>query len=163
MVARVACLPANFSAGAAGTTFPTYSAAGVDAAGAGGAAFATAWPGTISGVYCANPNGLVWLYYVCGATAGGVTQVLVGEAVGATGQVLPATTETYTIALSTSGWLGPWSPSTYNQTPNAPNLTYAGAVNATALVAATAGCVVVDFTTTTTLCVRFYTTNAVFP
>jgi len=110
-------------------------------------------------------NTFVWVerFKNVSPTAGGVTQVLVGETVGATGQVLPATTETYTIALSTSGWLGPWSPSTYNQTPNAPNLTYSGAVNATALVAAAAGCVVVDFTATTTLCVRFYTTNAIFP
>ena len=91
---------------------------------ADGTAFATAW-GSNLGVMIPN-NGLIWLYYVCGATAGGVVQVLVGDLSGNTGQVLPATTETYTIAASTSGWLGPWSPGTYNQ-QSPTNVTYSGA------------------------------------
>lgn len=152
---RLTIAPASFNAGAQGSTFPPYTAAGVDVAGTGGTAFATAW-GSNLGLMIPN-NGLVWLYYACGGTAGGVVQVLVGDLSGNTGQVLPATTETYTIAASTSGWLGPWAPATYNQ--QAPtNVTYAGAINTTALVAAAQGCVVVDFTTTTTLAVRAYQT-----
>jgi hypothetical protein len=154
MAARVLVAPVNFNSGALGSAFPVAPAAGVDAVGAGGTAFATAWPGTISGVEIPN-NGEVLLYYVCGATAGGVCQVLVGELVGATGQVLPATAYQYTIAASSSGWLGPWSPATFNQQAPA-NVTYAGAINATALTSAAQGTVVVDFTTTTTLSVRAY-------
>ena len=150
---RVALAPVSFNAGAAGSAFPAYSAAGIDVAGTGGTAFATAWSTTL-GVMIPN-NGLIWLYYVCGATAGGVVQVLVGDVEGNTGQVLPATTETYTIAANTSGWLGPWSPGTYNQ-QQPTNVTYTGAINTTALVAGAQNCVVVDFTTTTTLCVRAY-------
>jgi len=152
---RVTIAPASFNAGAQGSAFPPYSAPGIDVAGTGGTAFATAWSTTL-GLMIPN-NGLVWLYYVCGTTAAGVTQVLVGDVEGNTGQVLPATTETYTIAASTSGWLGPWAPLTYNQQSPA-NVTYAGAINTTALTSAAQGCVVVDFTTTTTLCVRAYQT-----
>ena len=120
----------------------------------------TAW-GTALGVMIPNPNpGNVILGFACGATPGGVCQVLVGDVVGATGQVLPATVQQYTIAANTSGWLGPWSSSTYTQ--QAPTLvTYAGAINTTALVAQAQGCVVVDFTTTTTLAVRAYSLNPV--
>jgi hypothetical protein len=113
----------------------------------------TAW-GTALGVQIPN-NGQVILGYACGATAAGVYQVLVGDLVGATGQVLPATTTTGTIAANSQGWLGPWNVATYNQ--QAPTLvTYAGAINTTALLAAAQGSVVVDFTTTTTLAVRAY-------
>lgn len=154
MSARVAVLPVNFNAGSAGSAFPVAPAAGVDAVGAGGSAFATAWPGTISGVMIPN-NGQVLLYYICGATAAGVTQVLVGETVGNTGQVLPATTYEYTIAANSSGWLGPWSPATFNQQAPA-SVTYSGLINVTALTAGAQGSVVVDFTTTTTLSVRAY-------
>jgi len=155
MAARVSMLPVNFNAGAAGSAFPTYTTPGVDAAGTGGTAFATAWPGTISGVLIPN-NGLVMLYYLCGATLAGVTQTLVGNTLPVGGaQVLPATTISYTIAANTSGWLGPWSSQQYNQ-EQPTNVTYAGAVNVTALTSAAQGCVVVDFTTTTTLAVRLY-------
>jgi hypothetical protein len=119
----------------------------------------TAW-GTALGVMIPNPTGNVILAYACGATPAGTWQVLVGDLVGATGQVLPATTETGSIGATTSGWLGPWSVSTYNQ--QAPTLvTYAGAINTTALVQAAQGCIVVDFTTTTTLAVRAYSLNPV--
>jgi hypothetical protein len=166
MSARVAVIPAPFNTGSVVSVFPLYATvgtAGVDAVGAGGVAFATAWPGTISGVQIPNQgNGAVWLYYTAGATAPGVYQVLVGELVGGTGQVLPATTETGTIAASTSGWLGPWSPATYNQmapTVAAP----ASPINATALTAAAQFCVVADFTVTTNLCVRAYQFVTVTP
>src|SRR6516164_9582831 len=106
----------------------------------------TAW-GTALGVMIPNPSGNVILAFACGGTAAGVTQTLVGDVV--------ATTDQYTIALNSTGWLGPWSVSSYNQ--QAPTLvTYAGAINTTALVAQAQGCVVVDFTTTTTLAVRAY-------
>ncbi|SRR6266567_2259234 len=161
MSARVAVLPVPFNLGANGSAFPVAPAAGVDAVGAGGTAFATAWPGVISGVIIPN-NGQVMLYYVCGATLAGATQVLVGDLVGGTGQVLPATAYPYTIAANSSGWLGPWSPATFNQQAPA-NVTYAGAINATALTAAAQGCVVVDFTTTTTLSVRAYSLTPIQP
>jgi hypothetical protein len=166
MSARVACVPVLFSQPTGVNTFPALNSGtltGVDAAGIG-TSFATSWGGTISGVYCANPNGLVWLYYNCGTTGTGY-QVLIGEQLGpgATGLYQPATANAGTIAASSMGWLGPWSPTVYNQTANAPNVTYTGATNATALVAAVAGCVVIDFAVTTDLEVRFYATNPVFP
>lgn len=113
----------------------------------------TAW-GTALGVMIPN-NGQVILGYACGATPAGAYQILVGDLVGATGAVLPATTITGTIAANTQGWLGPWSPASYNQQAPA-NVTYAGAINTTALTAAAQGSVVIDFTTTTTLAVRAY-------
>src|SRR5947209_9594704 len=87
----------------------------------------TAW-GTALGVQIPNPSGNVILGYACGATPAGAFQVLVGGLVGGTGQVLPATSQAGTIAANTSGWLGPWSPATYNQ--QAPTqVTYSGAIN----------------------------------
>jgi hypothetical protein len=113
----------------------------------------TAW-GTALGVMLPN-NGQVVLGFACGATPAGVYQVLIGDLVGTSGQVLPATTTTGTIAANTVGWLGPWNVATYNQ--QAPTLvTYSGAINTAALLAAAQGTVVVDFTTTTTLAVRAY-------
>lgn len=113
----------------------------------------TAWSGQL-GVMIPN-NGQIVLGFACGATAAGAFQVLIGDLVGNTGQVAPATTEAGTIAANTQGWLGPWSPATYNQ--QAPTqVTYSGAINTQALVAAAQGCVVVDFTTTTTLALRAY-------
>jgi hypothetical protein len=136
-------------------TFPTAPTAGYDTGSPGGTF--TAWAGTIAGVAIATPlsQSTVWLYFWCGATAAGAYQVLVGDLVGATGQVLPATAYGGTIAANSSGWLGPWSPSTFAQ--QAPtNVTYSGAINVTALTAAMQGSIVVDFTTTTTLSVRAY-------
>lgn len=155
MAARVTgVVPFNFNAGAGGTAFPVAPAAGVDAVGAGGSAFATAWPGTISGVAIPN-NGLIVLFFVCGATAAGAYQVLIGDLIGNTGQVAPATAIGGTIAANSSGWIGPWNVATYNQQAPA-SVTYASPINATALTAAAQGSVVVDFTTTTTLSVRAY-------
>ena len=116
----------------------------------------TAWSGQL-GVMIPN-NGQVILGYACGATLAGAFQVLVGDLIGNTGTVAPATTEAGSIAANTAGWLGPWNVNTYNQ--QAPTqVTYAGAINTQALVAAAQGCVVVDFTTTTTLAVRAYALN----
>ena len=162
---RLLVTPAPFNTASAVSVFPLYAtvgAAGVDVVGAGGVNFATAW-GTNYGVFIPNQgNGAVWLYFTCGATAPGVYQVLVGQVVGGTGQVLAATTETGTIAASTSGWLGPWSPATYNQS-SPTNVTYAGALNSQALTAQAQGCVVIDFTLPTTLCVRAYQFSVVSP
>lgn len=120
----------------------------------------TAWSGQL-GVMIPN-NGQVVLAFACGATLAGPYQVLVGDVVGGTGTVLPATNTAGTIAANTSGWLGPWSPATYNQ--QAPTLvTYAGAINTQALLAAAQGCVVVDFTTTTTLALRAYSVIPIQP
>jgi hypothetical protein len=120
----------------------------------------TAWSGQL-GVMIPN-NGQIILGYACGATLAGPYQVLVGDLIGNTGQVAPATTEAGTIAANTTGWLGPWSPATYNQ--QAPTLaTYSGAINTTALLQAAAGCVVIDFTTTTTLALRAYQLIPVSP
>lgn len=120
----------------------------------------TAW-GTALGVQIPN-NGQVVLGFACGVTAAGVWQALVGDLIGNTGQVLPATAVTGSIAANTSGWLGPWSPATFNQ--QAPLLaTYAGAINTQALTAPAQGCVVVDFTTTTTLAVRAYSLIPIQP
>jgi hypothetical protein len=120
----------------------------------------TAW-GAALGVVVPN-NGQVVLAFACGATLAGAYQVLVGDLIGNTGQVLPATAVAGTIAANTSGWLGPWSPATFNQ--QAPlQATYAGAINTQALTAAAQGCVVVDFTTTTTLAVRAYSLIPVQP
>src|SRR6516162_6249646 len=122
----------------------------------------TAWSGQ-GGVQIPNPPpGSVILAFACGATAAGVWQALVGDLVGSINQVLPATTETGSIAANTSGWLGPWSPATFNQ--QAPTqITYAGAVNTQALTQSAQGCVVVDFTTTTTLALRAYSLILVAP
>lgn len=129
----------------------TSTSAGYDTGSPGGTQ--TAW-GTTLGVQVPN-NGQIVLAFACGATAAGVYQILVGDLVGNTGQVLPATQITGTIAANSSGWLGPWSPATYNQQAPA-QVTYAGAINTQALTSQAQGCVVIDFTTTTTLAVRAY-------
>ena len=148
---RVTLAPIPFNLGAAGATYIAATTPGYDL----GSPSAITACGTALGVQIPNPSGNVMLGFACGGTAGGVCQVLVGDLVGATGQVLPATTYQYTIAANSVGWLGPWNAATYNQ--QAPTLvTYAGAINTTALTAAAQGCVVVDFTTTTTLAVRAY-------
>jgi hypothetical protein len=142
----------------ASSVFPT-SGNGYDTGSPGGTF--TAWS-TVLGVQIPN-NGQVFLYYINGATAAVPYQVLVGDVIGNTGQVAPATTITGTIAASSSGWLGPWSPATYNQ--QAPtNVTYSGATNTQALTSAAQGCVVIDFTApTATFAVRAYTLIPVQP
>lgn len=155
---RVNILPIPFNLAPLTGLFITATTPGYDTGSPGGTV--TAWSTTL-GVMVPN-NGQVILGYACGATAAGVYQVLVGDLIGNTGQVLPATDETGTIAASTVGWLGPWSPASYNQ--QAPTqVTYAGAINTTALVASAQGCVVIDFTTTTTLAVRAYQLIPVSP
>jgi hypothetical protein len=147
---RVTLQPIPLNLGSGGSTWVPAATPGYDL---GSPSAITAWGGAL-GVMIPNPTpGSVFLEYACGATAGGVCQVLIGDLVGNTGQVLPATVQQFTIAASSSGWLGPWSAATYNQ--QAPALvTYTGAINTQALTALAQGCVVIDFTTTTTLAVR---------
>jgi hypothetical protein len=141
-------IPMNLAALAGGTWIPSTTP-GYDL---GSPSAITAWAGQ-GGVMIPNPGGNVILAYACGATLAGVTQVLVGDVIGATGLVAPATSEQVTIAANSSGWLGPWSPATFNQqAPTA--VAYTGMINSTALTAAAQGCVVIDFTTTTTLAIR---------
>jgi hypothetical protein len=142
-------IPINLGALTAGPGWITATTPGYDL---GSPSAITAWGGAL-GVMIPNPGGNVILSYAVGGTAAGVCQVLVGDLVGTTGQVLPATTYGPTLTANSSGWLGPFSPATFNQ--QAPTLvTYAGAINTQALVAGAQGCVVIDFTTTTTLAVR---------
>ena len=106
-------------------------------------------------------NGQVMVYWASGATLPGITQVLIGDQIGNTGTYAPATTEQQTLAASSSGWLGPWSPATYN-IQSAGN-TWPAAINSQVAVAADVGCVLIDFTTTTTLVVRAFTLIPVQP
>lgn len=133
--------------------------AGIDQAGAGGNAFATAW-GTNNVVLVPN-TGNVFLWYYCGATAAGIAQVLVNDPIA--GQVLPASTAK-TIAATESGWLGPFSPVTYNiANLNLVPAGIAGTPTIASWPAAGQGCYAVAFTTTTTLSVRAYTFSSIQP
>ena len=116
--------------------------------------------GAIQGIRVPN-NGQVVLFWASGATLPGITQVLIGDPIGNTGTFAPATTEQVTLPASNSGWLGPWSPATYNiqQVRN----TWSGAINTQVAVAADVGCVLIDFTTITTLVVRAFTLVPVQP
>jgi len=161
---RLLIQPALFNTGPAAAVFPLYATvgtAGVDAAGAGGILFATAW-GANYGVMIPNvSNGGVWLYYTCGAVTPSY-QVLIGNVAGTSGQVPPATAEAGTLVTSSSGWLGPFSPYTYNQ-ESPTTVTYSGAINTQALTATAQGCVVIDFSATASLCVRAYQNVTVTP
>lgn len=154
--ARVTCLPIPFNATPLTGVFPLASTPGYDA---GSPSAITAW-GAIQGIRVPN-NGQVMVYWASGATLPGITQVLVGDPIGNTGAFAPATTEQQSLAASSSGWLGPWSPNTYNiqQVGN----TFAGAINSQVTVAADVGCVLIDFTTITTLVVRAFTLIPIQP
>jgi hypothetical protein len=154
---RVTLQPIPFNLNQLTGLFITATTPGYDL---GSPSAITAWSGQ-GGVQIPN-NGQVILGYACGATLAGAFQVLVGEVVPGTGTVLPATTSAGTIAANTVGWLGPWSPATYNQS-NPTGVTFSGAINSQALTAAAQGCVVIDFTTTTTLALRAYQLIPVSP
>ena len=150
-------IPLNLSANAGGLWVPATTP-GYDL---GSPSAITAWSGQL-GVQIPNPGGNVILAYACGATPAGAWQVLVGDLIGGLNAVLPATQVAGSIAATTSGWLGPWSPATFNQQAPA-SVTYAGAINTQALTAAAQGCVVIDFTTTTTLALRAYSLIPIQP
>ena len=122
----------------------------------------TAWGGN-NVVLVPNSSGNTFLWYYCGATLAGIAQVLVGQVLA--GQALPAVTA-ITIPATSSGWLGPFSPATYNvsNVNVVPlNSTIAGAPTITTWPTAGLGCYAVAFTTTTTLLVRAYTFSNVQP
>ena len=147
---RVTLLPVNMNSTPNGALWPLTSAVGYDTGSPGGSY--TGWGSTL-GVRFVN-NGMMVLAWASGVTAPGVTQVLVGNTLNVGGaQVLPATVISYSIPASSAGWLGPWSPQNFNQEQPA-NVTYSGAINTQALGTAEQNCVVIDFTTTTTLAVR---------
>jgi len=154
--ARVTLQPIPLNLSPNGNTWVTAASPGYDL---GSPSAITAWSGQL-GVMIPNPGGNVILAYACGATLAGVTQVLVGDVVD--GTVLPATQRQYTIAANSQGWLGPWSPATYNQ-QSPTNVTYSGAINTQAQTSAAQGCVVIDFTTTTTLALRAYSLIPIQP
>lgn len=156
--ARAQLLPIPMNSTPLGGLWVTSGTAGYDTGSPGGSM--TAWSGNL-GVYIPN-NGEVFLGFACGLTAAGTYQVLIGDLIGNTTFVPDATLETGTIAASTSGWLGPFSPALYNQ-QNPTGVTYTGAINTQALVSGAQGCVVIDFTTTTTLAVRAYSLIPVQP
>ncbi len=152
--------PVNFAQTAlTGTFFGSPPTGGIDLTGTG-TAFGTAW-GSNNVVLVPNPSGNVILWYYCGTAAAGIAQVLVGGELA--GQVLPAGTA-QTIAATSSGWLAPFSPATYNVRTSAPVPTgIAASPTIASWPAAAAGCYAVAFTTTTNLSVRAYTFNNVLP
>jgi hypothetical protein len=156
--ARVTCLPIPFNNQPLTSVFPLASSPGYDP---GSPSSITAWP-NVSGAIRIPNNGQVMLFWASGATLPGITQVLVGDPVGNTGTYAPGTTIQATLAASSSGWLGPWSPNTYN-IQGVSGQTFSGAINSQAIVAADVGCVLIDFTTTTTLVVRAFTLIPVQP
>jgi hypothetical protein len=143
-------------------SFPVTPAAGIDAAGAGGSAFATPWTG-VQGIMFAN-NGTQFVWFYCGATAAGAVNILQGRKVE--GALPPASQFGGSIAATSYGWLPPVSPQDFNQsditawggagTPGGVSL--GGAVSS-----AGAGLTMIDFTTTTTLSVRVYQLTPVSP
>lgn len=122
----------------------------------------TAWTaGSTNVVLVPNSSGNTFLWYYCGATPAGVAQVLVGQVLA--GQALPATTA-QTIAATSSGWLGPFSPAVYNiGNVNVVPTGIAGSPTISTWPNAALGCYAVAFTTTTTLLVRAYTFSNVQP
>lgn len=154
-------VPVNFNANPLTGTFFSggVPAAGIDQVGAGNA-FANAWSGGVNVVLVPN-TGNVLLWYYCGATPAGIAQVLVNDPIA--GQVLPASTAK-TIAATESGWLGPFSPVTYNiANLNLVPANIAGTPSIASWPAAGQGCYAVAFTTTTTLSVRAYTFSSIQP
>ena len=151
MSTRVLVTPAPFGQSGTAVAILSHLLRARGGRGRAGTGFATAWPGGGGGgvVIPNQGNGAIWLYWLSGTSRAGITQVLVGQMAGSTGAVLAATVEQMTLPATSSGYLGPWSPVTYNQA--APTVvTYASPINATALTAAAQGCVVIDFTTSPT-------------
>jgi hypothetical protein len=154
---RLTCLPIPFNLAPMTGVFPLPATPGYDA---GSPSAITAWPGAAQGIRVPN-NGQVMVFWAAAAAGAGITQVLVGDPIGNTGAFAPATTEQQTLPATASGWLGPWSPATYNiqQAGN----TWTGAINTQVAVAADVGCVLIDFSVTTNLVVRAFTLIPVSP
>jgi hypothetical protein len=111
------------------------------------------------GIQYAN-NGSQWLWYYNGATAT-AANILIGAK---SGIVQLYSQETVTIAATSYGYLGPYSPSQMNQTDISQ---FAGGFGGTApggaIGAGGLGLTCIDFTNTTTLAVRLYQTGTVTP
>lgn len=153
MAGWVTINPVSFNSGI-GTPNPSAVPAttfGYDTGSPGGTF--TAW-GTNNAILIPNNGQVVLMYWAGSTTAPGVTNTLVGQIVGATGQVLPAATvNTPNIATSAYGWMGPWDVATYNIVSTAANFgTIVGSPGA--LPAAAQGCVAIAFTSVTQLAVR---------
>ena len=128
---------------------------GIDAAGANGALFATAWPGAAAG------SQFLWGYN--GATACSA-YVLIGQKAG--GQVEPYTT--YTIVLPTTGyfWIGPVSPSQYTQQDASQFVSgtgNGGIAPGGQILTTGVGFTCIDFSATGTVAVRLYQCGTVTP
>jgi len=148
MAARQTISPVNFNAAATtGGSLPSAPSAGIDAAGAGGTTFGTAWTG-LEGVQFVN-NGEIILWYYNGATSCNA-YILIGQKAAG---VVPTYT-TFTVALATTGygWLGPFSPAGFDQQDSTAHSAAPGGVIGTSGV----GLCCVDFSATTTLSVRAY-------
>lgn len=145
-------------------SFPTAPAAGIDAAGTGGTAFATAWTG-VQGIMFQN-TGMQFVWFYCGVTAAGLVQILQGREVQ--GQLPPPATFGGSIGASSYGWLPPLSPQDFNQRDSS---AYGGGTAPGGATAALGGAIgtagvgltCIDFTTTTTLSVRVYQLVPVSP
>jgi hypothetical protein len=155
---RVTMQPVSLNAAAfpaTASTFGAYSVAGVDAAGTG-TGWATAWPGTQSGVQFQN-NGTLILVWWTGATTTPAYH-LIGQKAG--GQVQPFGTYTTTIPATGVGWLGPWSVQQFTQQDGAQFATGNGGAAPGGQINATTpsgvGYCCIDFNVTTTLAVRLY-------
>lgn len=166
MAGRILVAPVsmNVASLAAGGVLPVSTpTAGVDAAGTGGTAFATAW-GSNQGIMFPN-NGLCWVYYWCGVTAAGAVQILQGFKVE--GQLPAPGTFGFSITATSSGFLPPLSPHDWNQ-QDASAYGGASAPGGTSTLGGVIGTsgqglTCIDFTTTTTLSVRVYQVSQVSP
>jgi hypothetical protein len=113
------------------------------------------------GIQYAN-NGSQWLWFYNGATPT-TAYVLIGQKAGGIVQVY--TQEPVTIAATSYGFLGPYSPAAFNQ----PDIAQfggtggGGAAPGGAIGATGQGLTCIDFLNTTTLSVRLYQTGTVTP
>jgi hypothetical protein len=116
--------------------------------------------GPVLGINYAN-NGSQWLWYYNGATPTSA-YVLIGVKAG--GLVQQYTQYTTTIAATTYGFLGPFSPASFNQQDSTQFL--AGGAGGTApggIIDGGLGLTCIDFLNTTTLAVRLYQCGTVSP
>jgi hypothetical protein len=135
-------------------------ATGIDAAGANGATFGTAWPGALAGVNYLN-NGTQWLWGYNGATACSA-YVLIGQKAAGQAEIYTA----YTVVLPTTGYffLGPFSPQQFNQTDASQFAGGSGGAAPGGVIGQSAvGYTCIDFSATGTLAVRLYQMNTVQP
>ena len=132
--------------------FPAAPGTGIDAAGTGGASFATAWTG-YQGIQFFNP-GNIFVWYYNGATACNAF-LLIGQKTQ--GDVFPYTQDEIALLTSSAGWIPPLSPSKYNQQDTSQfSSAPGGAIGTTGQ-----GLTCIDFSATTTLAVRLYQVNQV--